>query len=151
MSSIKRIIMIDDDLIAIKIGDHVIKRTLPNIDVCSFTSPEAGLEFIRIEYGVNPVKTILFLDINMPVMSGWGVLDKLGNYEALIKEHLPIYICSSSISFHDTMLSSRHPLVTGFVEKPMTKQKLMDIMRREHYNRKHYFLTYSSSDNIIYF
>jgi two-component SAPR family response regulator len=147
MSNIKRIIIIDDDHIATIIGVHVIKRTFPDIDICSFTSPVEGLEFIQTEYITNPVKTLLFLDINMPMMSGWEVLNEMRYYETIIREHLFIYICSTSISYQDKILSSRHPLVNDFLEKPITKHKLIDIMRRERYNRKQYFTTFSSTEN----
>src|SRR5690242_3496521 len=121
MSSVKRIIVIDDDLISNKICSHVIKRFLPGIDVCSFISPEEGLEFIHTTYLSNPVKTILLLDINMPEMSGWNVLEELERYEEIIKEHLHIYICSSSVSLHDKAFSRKHPLVIDYMGKPLTK------------------------------
>jgi len=151
MSGIKRIIIMDDDPIGIRIGNHVIKRALPGMEVCSFTLPEAGLEFIQTEYLTNPVKTLLFLDINMPMMSGWEVLKKLESYEAVIKGHVLIYICSSSISLHDKALSSKHPLIADFMEKPITKQKLIDIIKDEQCNRNQFIKACSNTEDNIYF
>src|ERR1700759_5434178 len=118
MSSIKRIIVIDDDPIGNKICGHLIKKYLPGIDVSLFTSPEEGLEFIQSEYTSNPVKTVVLLDLNMPTLNAWEVLEKLEYIAEVVKEYLLIYIFSSSISLNDKTLSSQHPLVTSFVEKP---------------------------------
>ena len=132
MSRIERIIVIDDDPIVNFICGQVIKKYLPGIDVSSFGLPEEGLRFIQTEYMTSPVKTVLLLDINMPTLTGWEVLDELKPMEDIIKEHLRIYIFSSSISIEDRSLSSQHPLVKCFVEKPVTRQKLIDIMMQEH-------------------
>lgn len=150
MSSIKRIIIIDDDLLAGRICCHIIKRSAPGIDVCLFTSPEEGLEYIRTVYVSNPVKSMLLLDINMPLVSGWDVLEGLECVQDAIKEYLLIYIFSSSVSIQDRALSNQHPLVTGFIEKPLTKQKLLEIMLQERYLNKQYIAQYSNPGNSIY-
>jgi two-component SAPR family response regulator len=131
MSVIKRIIIIDDDPLVNKICGHVIKGTLPEMEVCSFLSPEKGLEFIHNEYETHPMKTILLLDINMPTLNGWEVLEELEGTKEMVEKNLLIYIFSSSVSFHDKALSDQHPLVIDFIEKPLTKQKLAGLMNNK--------------------
>ncbi len=133
MPGIKKIMLIDDEQIAVKIGRHLIKRSLPDMDVCTFTCPEKGVEYIREEFVKNPIETVLLLDINMPALTGWEVLEKLAGMEEIIKKHLHIYMFSSSVSYQDRALSSQHPLVTDFIEKPMTEQKLLDIIKQGNY------------------
>jgi len=150
MSSIKRIIIIDDDPFVGRICCHIIKRSAPGIDVCLFTSPEEGLKYIRTSYVSNPVKSMLLLDINMPILSGWHVLEGLACVKETIKEYLHIFVFSSSVTYKDKERSNRHPLVTGFIEKPLTKQKLLEIMLQERYLDKQYTAQYSNTENSIY-
>lgn len=128
MSVVKRIILIDDDPVVHKICNHLIKRNFSAIEFCSFISPVAGLAFIKQEYKEHAVKAVLLLDINMPKLNGWEVLEELTCFTQLAKDCLTIYIFSSSVSYEDKTLSEQHPLVTAFLEKPLTKEMLADII-----------------------
>jgi CheY-like chemotaxis protein len=124
-------LVIDDDPINNMICTHTIKSaTGDNVTRC-FTIPEEGLEYIENEFakkgGSSP--TILFLDINMPSMTGWDVLDKLKGFADQVKKNVSIYILSSSVSQLDQELAYNNPLVTDYIVKPLTKDKLLQILK----------------------
>ncbi len=127
MTNVERIIIIDNDPIVNLLCLHIIKKTHPGMHVLSFTSPEEGLEYIQFEYQQYAVKTILLLDINMPTLSGWEVLEQLEPYKEMIHQYMSIYMFSSSVNSEDKELSRLHPLIEGFIEKPLTAQKLAAI------------------------
>ena len=82
-------IVIDDDPVNNKICSIVINKHFPGKQINSFTDPEVGLEFITSQYGaIDAKEVILLLDINMPVLTGWDVLDRFGKMEDKIKDRV---------------------------------------------------------------
>lgn len=127
MQSAQRIILIDNDKIVTMICAHIINTNMPDIEVVMFTCPEQGLAFIRQECQSTSVNTVLLLDINMPTLSGWEVLEHLKTDSEKVLQNFTIYMFSSSVSYEDKDMSTKHPMVSGFVEKPLSAQKLCEI------------------------
>lgn len=123
-----RITIIDDDSINNLFSKIIIKEAFgEGVDIRTFTHPRKAVEIIETEYAENPVKTILFLDINMPVFNGWEVLEQLENSDVNIKKYITIYMLSSSVDPIDMKRSKNSPLVSGLVEKPLDVPKLREI------------------------
>lgn len=73
----------------------------------------------------NPVPDVILLDINMPLVNGWEFLEQ---YEALpedFKNSIAIYMLSTSLRESDTAMAEHHPLVKGFIHKPLTVEQAM--------------------------
>ncbi len=120
----QRFLIIDDDPtnnLLCKIG---IQRVIPAADIVSFTIPEKGIAYIKDEYTANPVPTALFLDINMPSLTGWEVLAEFEKMKDLIKDNFTIHILSSSVDPADKERAANNHFVMGYLEKPLNKQSL---------------------------
>jgi len=106
-----------------------LKKTFEGARIDDFTIPEDGLEFIKSEPNHHPPdeKTTLFLDINMPTLTGWEFLEAFELFDASIKEQYNIYILSSSVNFMDIDLAKENPLVLDFIEKPLSNAALLKI------------------------
>lgn len=96
--------------------------------VVTFTAPELALEKIAKGFGdfTQQVQTILFLDINMPTMTGWEFLDVFHNFNPKIKERFLIYILSSSVEDFENK-AEKYPMVSGFLSKPIQLHDLETI------------------------
>ena len=123
----QRVLLIDDDAGNNKISQIFLKRIMPDTAIVSFTEPETGLHYIQEEYTKAPVPTVLLLDINMPVLSGWEVLDELNKLPRSVTDSITIYILSSSINPADKRRASEAPLVSGYIEKPFTAAVLKEL------------------------
>ncbi|MET6990935.1 response regulator [Sediminicola arcticus] len=125
----KRFLLVDDDPLNNYITKKTLKKSLGEVHIIDFTNPENGLEFIRSQPVHNPTngKTTLFLDINMPVISGWEFLEAFELFDISIKEQYNIYILSSSIDPNEINLAKGNPLVCDFIEKPLNEAKLVKI------------------------
>jgi len=113
-------ILIDDDLINNIIAETIIQKLLPEALIIPFTNPEKGLQYVSTHYqlpGAN--HAILFLDINMPLLNGWEFLDQFSCFPVEIKQHVNIFMLSSSIDFEDKRKANSNPLVQGFISKPL--------------------------------
>ncbi len=125
----KKFLLIDDDSINNYLSIMILENTFQELLVYDFTIPENGLEFIKSELNLSPLngKTTLFLDINMPTMSGWEFLEEFELLDASIKEQYNIYILSSSLNPKDIDRADANPLVKGFIEKPLNEATLLKI------------------------
>jgi len=125
-------IVIDDDPINNMICSKIIGLTVPGTDIRTFTSPEKGVDHMRALHPAGQSAfTVLFLDINMPSLSGWDVLDKVNDLNETIKSTLKIYMLSSSVDHQDREKADKHPLVMGYISKPLTRSKLLSFLNGE--------------------
>ncbi len=121
-------IVIDDDPINNTICKKIIELSIPDVVVHTFTSPEEGIEYIRSAYpDIADTQAILFLDINMPTLTGWDVLDIMTNFADPVKNKVKVYILSSSVDSLDIEKAGSNPLVKGYITKSLSKAKLQAI------------------------
>jgi CheY-like chemotaxis protein len=122
-------IVVDDDLISNLICRFNIQKFDSKAEITLYTEPETALTVIEQTYGpgTRHLPTVLFLDINMPSMTGWEFLDKFENLPAHIHKQFIIYILSSSIEEPDYQKASLHPLVSGFLSKPLDLDSIAHI------------------------
>lgn len=122
-------LIIDDDKTTNFLTKMTIKKSFGEAEIVEFTDPEEALEYIETQFVKEPHtrKTILFLDINMPILTGWEFLEKFEIFAETIKMQFNIYILSSSIDHTDIQLAKQNSLVIDFIEKPLSKTILGKI------------------------
>ena len=124
----RRFLIVDDDPQNNMLSKMALKKSLGEVDVMDFLIPEEGLHYIQTQLSkMKEVKTILFLDINMPSMSGWEFLEEFELLADFIKRQFEIYILSSSLDPRDLKKVDENVLVIGFVEKPLRKERLLEM------------------------
>jgi CheY-like chemotaxis protein len=132
MSTDIKFILVDDDDFTNILHDIVLKDTLGDeVDIETFTEAEKGLEFIQKNYGKSSGRTVLFLDINMPKISGWEFLARYEAFSEAIKAPVNIYIVSSSFDRRDRDKAEANKNVKGFISKPLTTEVILSIAGNE--------------------
>ena len=132
MKKLGQIIFIDDDEVNNIICERISHKTLGTKEnIFSFVYPEEGLEHIVTASKIvdNDSQILLFLDINMPLLNGWDVLDLIEEMEQSVKEKLIIIMLSSSIDPTDRAKAENNKLVSEFIEKPLTANIIVQIMK----------------------
>lgn len=126
----KRILIIDDDEIFEFITRELVIELYPEAEVKSFLSSTDGLEYLQTALSSgNQIPDILLLDIRMPIMDGFELLDELAKSHGPSGiAHLRIYMLTSSLDAKDYRMSTENPLVAGFISKPLEVDKLKSIM-----------------------
>lgn len=125
----KKIFIIDDDLIYRMIVAKTIKGIDDSILIFECDNGKEGLENLQnLEINSNFEITIL-LDINMPVLDGWGFLEKLRNSTLYDDTKFSIYLVSSSTDKSDKIKSEEHDLLKGFFSKPLRRADIYNILK----------------------
>jgi two-component SAPR family response regulator len=127
MKAVQRFIIVDDDLLNNTICRVAIKNALGEVNTKSFTEPEEGLAFIEREYNYTTEPTILFLDINMPTLTGWEFLEQYDKFSEKIKNQISVFIVSSSVDQHDRNKAKSNQYVRGFLSKPLSKETILSV------------------------
>ncbi|MCF2488585.1 response regulator [Dyadobacter sp. CY347] len=117
-------IVVDDDPINNMVCKYVIANVAPAASIQLFTDPEKALSSIKETFSESTAygETVLFLDINMPTMSGWEFLNEVSLFPGEVRSQIDIYILSSSIDPEDIKSAEEHPLVQGYYSKPLSKE-----------------------------
>lgn len=121
--------VIDDNSTNNLICKYTIRKFSDKAEISIFTEPEDALEFIKVAYGNSngDIRTILFLDINMPYMTGWEFLEEFKELKEEIQKQFVIYMLSSSVDERDKEKAKNNPLVSGFYSKPLTIHTIKDL------------------------
>lgn len=114
------VFIIDDDPVNNLIAKKLLERTIKNIEIKEFLSPEKALE--QLAKGIVP--DLILLDINMEPMDGWSFLTE---FEKLNLD-VPVVMCSSSIDPADLSRAKQHSLVSDFLSKPLTTDHIKQLL-----------------------
>ncbi len=127
MKSGYNLILIDDDEMSNLLSKLIAFDFDNGMDVLTYTNPELGLSHLISKMDEPEYKSLVLLDIRMPELTGWEVLEQLEPYKEQIRKNFRIFMLSSSIHPDDRARSMENELVTGFIEKPLTKHNFEDI------------------------
>ncbi|TRX15892.1 response regulator [Flavobacterium franklandianum] len=130
MNTIRTLSIIDDDEIFVFLTKKAIQQTnLINL-IKVFGNGLDAINFLK-ENIDNPASLpeIILLDLSMPIMDGWEFLEEYLLFMPKLSRKITIYIVTSSISPFDIVKAKSISAVTDFIIKPITKEKLIDIIK----------------------
>ncbi len=122
------ILLIDDDEIYLFLMNRIIKHLTLRLNVISHTDGEKAINYLATCTEENiDVPDVIFLDINMPYLDGWGFLEEFKKLKPKINNRVNIYMVSSSSREQDVKKAAEFEELTGYVVKPVTESKLVEI------------------------
>lgn len=124
LASETTISLVDDDPITNTVNKLTIKSFNKEIKTKVYKNPMDAVEDIT----TSPEEhDIVFLDINMPEMSGWEVLDKIDHIA--FENNINVYMLTSSENDEEKKQSESYSSVKGFVSKPLNANFLSTIIK----------------------
>jgi CheY-like chemotaxis protein len=131
MKLVKTIAIIDDDDIFVYITKKAVEQTNIVQQIKVFGNGKDAIDFFK-ENTDNPdlLPEIILLDLSMPIMDGWQFLQEYTKIKPKIQKKITIYIVTSSISPEDMKKAKSIDAVSDFIIKPITKDKLIEIIKK---------------------
>lgn len=108
------IILVDDDPIVILLQKKLMEKVGMIEEVKTFNSGEEALDFLNNMNADS--EYLMFLDINMPGLSGWQVLNEL--IESKLDRNISVIIITSSIEQSEMEKSKQYDQIIDFWIKP---------------------------------
>lgn len=124
---IKRILLIDDDQVTNFLNRKLIEQSNVPIEVKTVISVTEAIAFLR-ENKNHWIPDVIFIDIFMPIKSGWDFLDEFQKEFESQATTIKLYMLSSSSENEDVTKAKDHFLVKDYISKPLSKNMLGDIL-----------------------
>jgi CheY-like chemotaxis protein len=130
MLKIKNLWLIDDDEIFVFLTKKTIQKTPFKGKITVFTNGKDALDSLATLIGnADLLPGVIFLDLSMPVMDGWGFMEEFIPMKHKIEGPITIYIVTSSVSPHEIIRAKGMAEVLDFIIKPVSREKLIDIIQ----------------------
>ncbi len=123
MHTVRLVCVIDDDPLYIFGMKKILEHTSLAEDSIFYKNGEEALNGLKdIATSGEKYPDLILLDINMPILNGWGFLE---NYiEMGLSRDTKIYMVSSSINQEEVDKAQSTSLVSGYIFKPLTIEKV---------------------------
>lgn len=115
------LLIVDDDPIVVMLHKRVSKKAGLHQEPQIFTNGEEALRYIQ-QYNSPADHHVVLLDINMPVMDGWELLEKLAGTE--LQATVNVVMVTSSLDASDEKRANEYEHVIGYITKPIRKENL---------------------------
>ena len=123
------VMIIDDNMVDLYIISRMITKNNFGKNVLHYTEAEEAMKYLQEHQDdISKLPQIIFVDIYMPLMSGFEFLEAYDNLSDNLKKCCRTYIISSTIDNEDIARSSSDKNVVAFHVKPITKEFLDKIV-----------------------
>ena len=105
---------------------RILAKIRPDCQIDAFKLAEDAITYLKSP-GRSPLH-VIFLDINMPRMTGFQFLDVYQNLYPELKGNARIVMISHSINPADQWRAQQHPHVHGYLSKPLDLSKVSAVL-----------------------
>ena len=125
------ILLIDDDEATNFLHKMVIKKSGCANHVHVEYNGELAINYLSTKKdGKYPAPDLIFLDLNMPRMNGWGFMEAYQKLPSEMKGKAAIVMLTTPLTPDDVLRSKSFTEIAEFRSKPMTQNMLMDIIEK---------------------
>ncbi|ARS35575.1 response regulator [Pontibacter actiniarum] len=125
-----KVYIVDDDEVSIFLTEAILEADQFATECKGFLDAKNALQTLlesATGQSQDSLPEVIFLDLNMPFMSGWDFLEALKPYESTLKGHCRIYILTSSVDEQERKRAHGTSLVAGFLQKPLEDEWLIQL------------------------
>lgn len=131
IAKFETIMIIDDNVIDLYIASRMITKNNFGKKVLSYSKAQDALDFLKENQdNEEALPQIIFVDIYMPIISGFEFLNTYNEFPEKLKKHCDVYVISSTIDDYDIIRASTDVNIISFQVKPITKDFLDQIEKK---------------------
>jgi CheY-like chemotaxis protein len=120
-----KVMVIDDNEIDLYIAEMVMKHSKFAEQIICMKSGKEALDYLRpLLSSPEEIPSFIFLDINMPEMTGFEFLDEYQHLPEHIRSKCIIMMLTTSLNEDDRLQAESNEFVRRFLNKPLDKDKL---------------------------
>lgn len=128
MPKFNRILLVDDNEVSNMLHERLIEISDFGKHIVVKQTATEALEYLRsILDQPELLPEIIFLDIRMPIMDGFGFLDEFQKMPDAVRAYCKVILLSSTLDPEDAAKSAKYPEVTKMLLKPLTVSQLSTI------------------------
>ncbi len=128
LNKYKTALLVDDNYIDNVINKKILENSKFAENIVVRDSCEAALKYLyEANLNKDEMPEVIFLDIRMPVKTGFDFLKEFQESDDLSDKKIKIYLLSSSLDPHDHKMIAEFDFVAGFLGKPLTQELLKEI------------------------
>lgn len=130
-NKLKKILLIDDNKTTNFLHEYILKKEGIVDKIVSVISGYDALDYLKTPVnGVYPIPDIIFLDINMPGINGWEFIEEYNKLPEELKANRIIIMLTTSLNPNDKEKANEAKEVNGFINKPLTSDKIKKILEK---------------------
>ncbi|WP_416865016.1 MAG: response regulator [Imperialibacter sp.] len=129
---LKSVMCVDDDPVTLMICKVVLETSNFTQNVVTAENGKLAIDLLTSDADA-PGLSLILLDLNMPVMDGWGFLDEFTSKHVESFPNLKIIILSSSVNPEDFKRAKNHKSVIDYIQKPLTVELIEEIKHSPHF------------------
>jgi len=124
----RKVMVVDDNQIDLYIAEMVMKTTKFADEVICMGSARQALDYLKpLHDRPEELPYLIFLDINMPEMTGFDFLNEYKNLPENIRKKCIIMMLTTSLDENDRKLAEENVFVQRFLNKPLDKDKIAQL------------------------
>ncbi len=129
------VLLIDDDEATNYYHTMILEEEFEGIYIHAVKSAKEGLNYLlgKGQFEEYPQPGIIFLDINMPGVDGWGFLAEYDALSADIHDRSVVVMVTTSVNPDDRERAAQIPVVKEFIDKPLTPEAFRKVVE-ENFN-----------------
>jgi CheY-like chemotaxis protein len=124
-----RFILLDDDLCALEMAKMLIRNYSQYAEIITFSAAKEAIDYFEAgSFMVKHKKTVFLTDLHMPGIDGFMVLDRIEGAFRAIQDRLHVFVVSGAACPEEILKVSSYKSVIGFLNKPLSKTKMEQII-----------------------
>ena len=126
-----KFLLIDDEEVFNFIHTQVIQLIQPDAQIKEIRSSSMALDYIRTSIEkTDEFPDAILVDINMPEMNGFELLEELQKLSTSFIKKPHIYMVTSSLFESDRKRAQSFSILSGFMEKPISADQVQTVINQ---------------------